>query len=316
MQRLTRFTAALLSAGLALTTALPAQADDTPITIAPPAPGAGAARPTLSVCADPANLPYSDQTHPGFENKIADLLAADLHADLTYTWQGFYRAFLKRSLLANHCDVVIDVPATLPGVTVTRPFYASSYVAVTRSNDKRHFETFDDPWLRDAKIGVQNIGTEKSETPPLLSLAMRNIVSHITGFVVRTTGPELDPQGKIIDAVANGSIDIAFVWGPIAGYFAKTHGAALKLEKITQDLRHPNFTFVYPMSVGVRKDSTALRDRLQDALDRHTPEIAAILASYGIPTVPLPASVPSASPMTTVAQKVDAQASQLPPPTH
>ncbi len=305
MQRLSGFTAALLSAGLAFSQALPARADDKPST-AQAAADVPAPRTQLSVCADPTNLPYSDREHPGFENKIAELLAADLHADLTYTWQRSYRAFLKRTLMANRCDVVMGVPTTLPGLAVTRPYYASTYVAVTRADDSRHVESFDDEWLKDAKIGVQLIGADDSATPPQSALAARNIGAHITGYAMRTSGPEINPQGRIIDAVADGSVDVAFVWGPIAGYFAKSHGDALKLDRITEDPKHAVITFVYPMSIGVRRDSTALRDRLQAALDRHKPEIAVILANYGIPAVPVPAVVPPAKPLATATQKVDA----------
>jgi len=265
--------------------------------------GAGGGKPVLSVCADPINLPYSDDQHPGFENRIADLLAADLHADLNYAWQRSYRSFLKRTLFAGACDVVIDVPAVLPGLAVTKPYYASSYVAVTRAGDSRHFTSFDDAWLTGAHIGVQLIGTDHSATAPTEALAMRGITKHMTGFAMRTANPMASPQGAIIDAVADGTIDIAFVWGPIAGYFAKSHGAALRLEKITEDPKNPDLAFTYPMSMGVRTSDTALRDRLQGAIDRHQAEIARILSDYGVPTVPIQ-HPNTRSPVTEIAQKV------------
>ncbi len=308
-----RSKAALLSAGFALTLATAAQAGEYSL----PAQAAAPPRPQLSVCADPTNLPYSDQDHPGFENRIAAVLAADLREDLSYTWQRSYRAFLKRTLLARRCDVVMGVPTAMPGLAVTRPYYASSYVAVMRADDTRHFVSFDDSWLKDAKIGLQLIGADHSATPPQSALAVRNIGAHVTGFAMRTSGPEINPQGRIIDAVADDSIDVAFVWGPIAGYFAKSERKALKLDPVTEDPKYPIITFVYPMSIGVRKDNTELRDRLQGALDRHKPEIATILASYGIPTVKLPESThAAASPVAVIAQKVDVQKVDQPPQTH
>jgi quinoprotein dehydrogenase-associated probable ABC transporter substrate-binding protein len=313
VQGFNRRGAAWLSAGFALALVSAARAGEQ--STAAPAQTGAAPRQVLSVCADPTNLPYSDQEHPGFENKIAEMLAADMNAELSYTWQRSYRAFLKRTLLAHRCDVVIGVPTALPGLLVTRPYYASSYAAVTRADDKRHFVSFDDDWLRDAKIGVQLIGADHSATPPQSALAVRNIGAHITGFAMRTAGPEINPQGRIIDAVADGAVDVSFVWGPIAGYFAKRHGDKLKLDAVTEDPKTTGITFVYPMSVGVRKDSAALRDRLQAALDRHRADIAAILASYGIPTVTLPETThaaaddkdiaPAAAVQTVNAQKVD-----------
>jgi hypothetical protein len=115
-----------------------------------------------------------------------------------------------------------------------------------------------------------------------------------------------NPQGLIIDAVADGTIDVAFVFGPIAGYFAKLHEGLLRIETITGDPKNPDLTFVFPMSMGVRKSATALRDRLQTAIDRHQAGIAAILADYGIPTVPLPESSQAGLPVTHVAQRMGA----------
>jgi mxaJ protein len=262
----------------------------------------------LAVCADPINLPYSDDHLPGFESRIADLLASDLHAELKYSWQQSYRSFLKRTLLAGACDVVIDVPAALPGVATTKPYYASSYVAVTRASDSRHFVSFDDAWLKDARIGVQLVGTDNSDTPPASALAARGITHHITGFAMRTSSPVPNPQGLIVDAVADGTIDVAFVWGPIAGYFAKLHGDVLRIEKITGDPKNPILAFVYPISMGMRQADVALRDRLQLVLDHRQADIAAILRDYGIPTVPI---ADEKLPATEVTQKVGS-----PPPTH
>jgi len=260
-----------------------------------------AAKAELAVCADPNSLPYASDKQPGFENRIAEMLAADQHATLRYTWFAPIRGFLRNTLLAGTCDVVIGMPAALPGVPVamTRPYYAASYVAVTRANDARHFSSFDDPWLKSATIGVLLLGDDEAITPPQVALSNRGITQHVTGFPMRTTRNVANPQGLIVDAVADGKIDVAFVWGPLAGYFAKQHGAALRLENIVADPENPNYQFVYPMAMGVRKTDTGLRDRLQAAIDRHQADIAAILRDYGIPTVPLTEAQahPSATPV-------------------
>ena len=99
------------------------------------------------------------------------------------------KASLKRTLFAGACDVVIDVPTTLPGLAVTKPYYASTYVAVTRAGDSRHFVSFDDAWLTEAHIGVQLIGADHSATAPTQALAIRGITKHLTGFAMRTASP-------------------------------------------------------------------------------------------------------------------------------
>jgi quinoprotein dehydrogenase-associated probable ABC transporter substrate-binding protein len=301
----------VLAAGLVAATAV--HAADAPATGA-----AAPIRPMLAVCADPSNLPYSNDRQEGFENRIANLLAADLHADLRYTWFQEHSNFFRRSLFAGACDLVVSVPASLPIVAVTKPYFRSTYVAVTRANDSRHFSSFDDPWLRDARIGLQQVGKDGFTTPPALSLTLRSIDQHIVFFPMWADQSETEPQARIIDAVADGSIDVALVWGPFAGYFARNHPGALRIEPVSTDPRRPEVSFQFDMAIGVRKTDTAFRDRLQGAIDRHPTEIAAILHDYGIPTV-APASTitsPGIPPTASTSRQSVAEQAGSPPPTH
>jgi mxaJ protein len=241
---------------------------------------------TLSVCADPGNLPYSSNKLDGFENRVAALLAADLHWALRYEWAPQRRNFFSRTLLAGKCDVVISVPASLPlslpAIATTRPWFTSTYVAVTRVADKRHFAGFDDAWLKSARIGLQLISGGDVNTPPATSLSRRGMTDNITGFSPWDTGVDA-PQAKIIDAVAHNSIDVALVWGPFGGYFAKPYGNALKMEMIARDPAVPGMAFAFPMAAAVRSGDTALKDTLQAAFDRNAAKIAAILQDDNIP---------------------------------
>jgi quinoprotein dehydrogenase-associated probable ABC transporter substrate-binding protein len=240
-------------------------------------------KPVLAVCADPSNLPYSNDKLEGFENRIAAVLAADMHAQLRYTWNEERRSFLRRTLFAGRCDVVISLPTALSSVTTTRPYFVSSYVAVTRRKDARHFAGFADPALRNARIGLQLLGAEGANTPPAMELGRSGFTAHITGFPMWADDDVANPQGRIVDAVATNDIDVAYVWGPFGYYFAKPHGATLLVEPIGADPKWPELAFSYPMGAGVRKDDLALRDRLQTALDRRKSEIYAILQQYGMP---------------------------------
>ncbi len=249
---------------------------------------------TLAVCADPGNLPYSSTKLDGFENRIAALLAADMHRALRYAWAPQRRNFFSRTLLAGACDVVISVPASLPmslpPIATTRPWFTSTYVAVTRAADNRHFVGFDDAWLKSARIGLQLIGGGDVNTPPAMALSRRGITNNITGFSPWDSRQDA-PQARIVDAVADKSIDVALVWGPFGGYFAKRYGKALKIEMVTQDTASPGMAFTFPMAAAVRSGDTALKDALQAAFDRNATKIAAILKDDDIPIVePSPAA--------------------------
>lgn len=261
--------------------------------LATAATAVGAAEPvdtgaTLAVCADPGNLPYSSSKLDGFENRVAALLAADLHRTLRYAWAPQRRNFFSRTLLAGACDVVISVPASLPAslpaIATTRPWFTSTYVAVTRAADNRHFAGFDDAWLKSARIGLQLIEGGDVNPPPAMSLSRRGITNNITGFSPWDSAADA-PQAKIVDAVAHNSIDVALVWGPFGGYFAKAYGNTLKVEAVTEDPAWPGLAFTFAMAAAVRSTDTALKDTLQAALDRNAAKIAAILKDYNIPIV-------------------------------
>jgi mxaJ protein len=257
----------------------------------------------LAVCADPGNLPYSSTKLDGFENRIAALLASDMHRTLRYAWAPQRRNFFGRTLLAGACDVVISVPATLPlslpAIATTRPWFTSTYVAVTRTADNLHFTGFDDAWLKSARIGLQLIDGGDVNPPPAMALSRRGITNNITGFSPWNSDEDA-PQARIVDAVAHNAIDVALVWGPFGGYFAKRYGDTLKLETVTNDPATPGLAFTFPMAAAVRRDDTALKDALQSALDRNATKIAAILRDYNIPIVEPPAvnDASSAAPST------------------
>jgi len=258
---------------------------------------------TLTVCADPGNLPNSSIKLDGFENRIATLLAADLHRTLRYAWAPQRRNFFSRTLLAGACDVVISVPASLPlsmpAIATTRPWFTSTYVAVTRATDNRHFAGFDDAWLKSARIGLQLIEGGDVNPPPAMALSRRGITNNLTGFSPWNSTDDA-PQAKIVDAVADKSIDVALVWGPFGGYFAKPYGNALKLEAVTNDPATPGLAFTFPMAAAVRSGDTALKDTLQAAFDRNATKIAAILRDYNIPIVdPSPVAAASGAQVST-----------------
>jgi len=237
--------------------------------------GSAALARDLRVCADPDNLPFSNNKRQGFENHIADLLAGDLHAHVIYQWQRMGRGFVRDYLNTSKCDVLVGIPANFRPVLTTRPYYRSTYVFVTRRDGRRKPMSLDDPVLRRLKIGVQVL--EEDYTPPATALARRHLQNQIVGF--DTTGQDAD---SIMRAVASHKVDIAIVWGPLAGFFAKKH-VGLELTPVTPEFDPPALPFTFAIAMGVRQGNTVLRDELQTVMEKRRGDINVILDRFGVP---------------------------------
>jgi mxaJ protein len=243
--------------------------------------GASAAA-QLVVCADPNDLPFSNRAGEGFENKIVALLGKDMDTQITYLWWPQRRGFVRKTLNVAKCDMWPGVVSGLDTVTVTQPYYRSTYVFVSRKNSALQNLTLDDPRLNLGLIGVQMIGSDATNTPPAHAIASRGITNNVRGFMLVGDYGRPHPKAAIIDALAEGSIDVALVWGPVAGYFAKTSSVPLRIEPVTpaNDVRWP---MAFDISLAVRRGDFVLRDKLNAALARDKPAVNAILLSYGVP---------------------------------
>jgi mxaJ protein len=239
----------------------------------------------LRVCAEPDNLPFSRVDRSGFENRIAELLANELGAELAYSWQLQRRGFVRKTLGEGLCDVLIGVPRDFDRVATTRPYYRSTYVAVTRADRKLDIRSFDDPQLQTLKIGVSMIGDDFNNTPPAHALARRGIVANVRGYMVYGDYGQPAPQAGIVKAVASGEVDVAFVWGPVGGYFAARSPVPLKVAPVAPAFDGPQLPMVFDVSMGTRKDDRALREEIETVLARHSAEVKALLSRYGVPLV-------------------------------
>ena len=237
----------------------------------------------IRVCADPNNLPYSNQAGEGFENRLASLLAADRGASLEYTWWAQRRGFVRHTLKTNSCDVVMGVPFGFEQALTTRPYYRSSYVFVSRRDRHLGLGSLDDPRLPSLRIGVQMIGDDFANTPPAHALSNRGMVRNIVGFPVYGDYAKPGPLATIVDAVDRGDIDTAVVWGPAAGYFARHR--PLDLAPVTPRADSATLPFTFEIAMGVRPNDFGLRDELNDFLARRHEKIARLLDEYGVPRV-------------------------------
>ena len=236
----------------------------------------------LKVCADPNNLPFSNAARQGFENKVVELVAKELGAQVQYVWWAQRRGNVRETLNAGLCDLIPGVASSLEMLGTTRPYYRSTYVAVVRRGPLSGLDSFDDARLRSLRIGVQLVGDDGANTPPAHALTRRGIVDNVRGYTIYGDYDSPAPQSPIVDAVARGELDLAFVWGPTAGYFAAREPTPLTLAPVPQS-DGPALPMAYDISMGVRRDDVALRREVEGALARRAADIAAILKSYGVP---------------------------------
>ena len=234
----------------------------------------------LRVCADPNNLPFSNESGEGLENRLAEVLARDLGAELRYVWFSERKNFLKNSLDAGLCDAVPGVPVEIGDALVTRPYYRSTYVTVTRADRALRIESLYDPRLKDLRIGLHVV--EDDYAPPGHLLAAVGLSSNLTGYSLFGAYGEKNPAARLIDAAIEGKVDVAIAWGPLAGYFAKKAPGVLRIEPVSPT-RFGMAPFTYSIGVAVRRGNEGLRSAIQGVLDRECPQVHRMLTEYGVP---------------------------------
>jgi mxaJ protein len=241
------------------------------------------AAPILRVCADPNNLPFTDSGGRGFEDRIVALVARDLGVRVEHTFWAQRRGFVRNTLGARACDLVPGFPTGTDRALVTSPYYRASYVFVARRDGGPRVTSLDDPALRRLRIGVQLVGDDYANSPPSQALAARGIVENVRGYLVYGDYRVESPAAEIVRAVARGDVDLAVVWGPLAGYWALRQPVPLVLAPVTPQVDLPFLPMAFDISMAVRRGDERLRRRVDVALARHRREIDAILAAYGVP---------------------------------
>ncbi len=240
----------------------------------------------LRVCADPNNLPFSDENGKGFENKLAELVAREMGSTVAYTWWAQRRGFIRNTLKAGLCDVVMGIPAHYDPVETTRPYYRSSYVFVSRQDRNLDVASLRDPRLHTLKIGVHLFGDDGMNSPPIHALADQGIVGNVIGYSLYGDYRDATPPARLIEAVETGDVELAAAWGPLAGYAALNSPVPLRIVPIEAGKDFAPLRFSFDISMGVRKGDAALRERLDEIIARKGPEIVALLKSYGVPLAP------------------------------
>ena len=242
-------------------------------------------QPTVTACADPNNLPFSNKAGEGFENKLAQLIARDLHAQLRYVWWAQRRGYVRNTLNERSCDFWPGIASNVELVATTRPYYRSTYMFVSREKANLRGLTLDDPRLKTLRIGVQMVGNDATNTPPAHALASRGIIRNVRGYMLNGNYRQPNPPAEIIRAVERGDIDVALVWGPLAGYFAAQSPVPLRLEAVTPWFADQQWPMQFDVSVGVQRGNQRLLNEIDRVLVRRSADIAKLLAAYHVPTV-------------------------------
>lgn len=229
----------------------------------------------LRVCADPDNLPYSNQALQGFENRIIDLVAKELGLEVRYTWFPQSIGFVRNTLRVRNCDLISGITTTSEKVQNTNPYYHSVYTMVYRRDSGIDATTMGDPQLRGLRLGVV------AGTPPVDVIVRLGLLENIRPYQLVADTRRYKPARQAILDVANDITDVAFIWGPIAAYYAGEAERELVLVPLVNEDRKVRLNF--RVSMAVRYNETDWKHEINRVLRRLQPEIDAILREYGVP---------------------------------
>jgi quinoprotein dehydrogenase-associated probable ABC transporter substrate-binding protein len=230
----------------------------------------------LRVCADPRDLPFSDEAGEGFENKIAELLAQKLGKTLTYEYYPGSTGFVRKTLNAYRCDVIMGMPQGDDIVQGTNPYYRTTYALVSkRGGGLDTVDSLEDPLLRNKRIGIV------AGTPPATNLAVNGLLGNIKSYPLVVDTRVDAPASAMMDDLEAGRIDVAILWGPIAGYLAKQAKTPVKVTPLVKETSGPRM--IYRIGMGVRHADQEWKRLLNKLITENQAEINHILASYGVP---------------------------------
>ena len=235
---------------------------------------------SLRVCADPNNLPYSNQKLEGYENKIANLFAKKLgDIPVLYTWYPMTSGFVRRTLNAKTCDLIITFPAIHEFVQNSNPFFSSSYVMMTLEEKNINIKSLSDPIIKekDYKIGIIHA------TPPTSHVAKNKLFEQAKFYLQAADPRKQKPWADITNDLVNGELDIAILWGPYAGYEAKLAKKKIKLVPLTKEEKVGRGTMVYRFTMGIRRNEPEWGKTINNLIKDNQSEINEILREYNIP---------------------------------
>src|SRR6202035_3571705 len=232
-------------------------------------------RSELKVCADPNNLPYSDEKKEGFENKIAELMGGELGLKVDYAWFPQVIGFVRNTLRARLCDLVMGTVAGDEIMQTTNPYYFTTYVMFYRSDKALAIEGAQDARLTGLRLGVV------AGTPPADLLVRHELMSHTKPYALTVDTRAESPTHQMVQDVIDGTIDVGFLWGPIAGYYRKHDNLPLTMVPLKDEPGAARME--YHIAMGVRANEREWRRRINAAILKRQRDMTAILRDYGVP---------------------------------
>jgi len=234
----------------------------------------------LRVCADPSNMPFTDESGEGFENKLAELVAEKTgRKSVAYTWFPMVTGFVRNTLRANRCDIVMGYAQGDEQVQNTNAYYRSTYVLVYKKGvGLDGVETIEDPRLKDRKFGV--VG----RTPPATNIAEAGLMKSTKAYPLMLDTRLAPSMAEVmIQDMIEGVIDVAVLWGPMAGYYAKKSGADLALVPLVKE--KTGSRMMYRITMGVRPSDQEWKRTLNRVIKENQEEINTILLDFGVPLI-------------------------------
>jgi quinoprotein dehydrogenase-associated probable ABC transporter substrate-binding protein len=232
-------------------------------------------RGALKVCADPNNLPFSNERKQGFENRIAELIGSELDRNVDYTWFPQVIGFVRNTLRAHLCDLVMGTVASDEIMQTTNPYYFTTYVILHRSDKGLAFEDLDDPNLKTLRFGTV------AGTPPADLLVRHDLMSRTKPYALSVDTRFESPTHEMVQDIVDGTIDVGFLWGPIAGFYRKHDALPLTLVPLKSEPGAARMA--YHIAMGVRANEPEWRRRVNAAILKRQAEITTILRDYGVP---------------------------------
>ncbi len=228
------------------------------------------------VCADPRNLPFSNEAGEGFENKLADFFAKKLDKKVVYAWYPGAPGFVRNTLNAHKCDVILGFPQGSDFAQVTNPYYRTAYALIFKpGGGLDSVDSLDDPILKTKRIGIV------AGTPPATYMARKGLLAKAKSYPLTIDTRHDSTSQEMVKDLDTGEIDVGILWGPIAGYYAKNANAKLSIAPLTKEQGGPRLA--YRIGMGVRASDQEFKRLLNRMIQESQHEIDAILLSYGVP---------------------------------